>query len=283
MPRLLVLGAGYLGTALAEHALAEGDAVTLADNWYATERSQLTPLERRGAAVESADLREPDQLRGLLSGDFDRVYLLASQASRPLSFEDPAYTEQTNLVGPRLVADALIARGVPALVFASSLHVYGASPAGEIDSDHPYGPQGDLSHLSKVYAELLLRMRAEHEGFDLAILRLGIVYGPSPAQHSRPESQTVVDKFRGLAAEGRELPIDDGGRATIGVVHIEDAVRILHDSPSEPGVSVANVAAEATTVEAVAALASGKEPRTRPKASFRTPFYYRHRVARYLA
>jgi UDP-glucose 4-epimerase len=282
MPRLLVLGAGYLGTALAEHALAAGDTVTLADNWYATERRQLTPLERRGASVETADVRAPDDLRRLLSRDFERVYLLAAQASRPISFEDPTYTEQTNLVGPRLVVDALIAHEVSALVFASSLHVYGTSPAGEIDADHPYGAQGDLSHLSKVYAELLLRMRAEREPFDLAILRLGIVYGPSPAQHSRPESETVVDKFRRLSGEGKPLPIEDGGRATIGVVHIEDAARILHGAPSEPGVSVANVAAEATTVEAVAALASGREPQTRAAAAFRTPFSYRHRLAEYL-
>ena len=283
MASLLVLGAGYIGAALAQLALAEGDRVTLADNWHATERRQLTQLERRGARIETADVREREALRRLLSFRPDRVYLLAAQASRPLSFADPGYTEHTNLVGPRLVAEESVAAGGPALIFASSVRVYGPRPVGAIGPDHPFGPQGDLSHLSKIYAELLLRMHAERHGFDLAILRLGIVYGPSPVKHSRPESQTVVDKFRRLAAAGSPLPVDDGGRATIGVVHVSDAARILHTAPVESGVSVANVAAESTTIATVAALAEAREPTDRPTCSFVTPFQYSHRLTEYLS
>jgi nucleoside-diphosphate-sugar epimerase len=279
---LLVLGAGYLGAALADAALGAGDRVTLADNWYATERDQLAPLERRGARVESADIRDRDQLRHLLADGHDRVYLLAAQASRPLSFADPDYTEQTNLVGPRLVAEELGGRAGGALVFASSLRVYGPAPAGDVGPDHGFGFQGDLAHLSKLYAELLLRMHAEQAGFDLAILRLGIVYGPSPVEHSRPESQTVVDKFRRLAASGSPLPLDGGGEATIGVVHVADAARILHAAPTESGISVANVAAESVTVAAVAALAEGRQPAGGPACRFLTPFQYSHRLADYL-
>lgn len=281
MASLLVLGAGYIGSALADLALGEGDRVTLADNWYATERAQLAPLERRGALVETADIRAREDLRRLLARGPDRVYLLAAQASRPLSFSDPEYTEQTNLVGPRLVTEEIAVAGNPALVYASSLRVYGPAPAGDVEPDNAFGPQGDLAHLSKLYAEMLLRMEAERSGFDLAILRLGIVYGPSPVEHSRPESQTVVDKFRGLAASGSSLPIDDGS-ATLGVVHIDDAARILHAAPAESGTSVANLTAESTTVAAVAALAEGRQPPDPPGCSFVTPFRYSHRLAGYL-
>ena len=282
MASLLVLGAGYLGAALAEAALDDGDQVTLADNWYATERDQLLPLERRGARVENADIRERDAVRRLFSDRHDRVYLLAAQASRPLAFADPDYTEQTNLVGPRVVAEELGAGTGKALVFASSLRVYGPAPAGEVGPDHGYGPQGDLAHLSKLYAEMLLRMHAEQAGFDLAILRLGIVYGPSPVEHSRPESQTVVDKFRRLAASGSPLPLDRGGETTIGVVHVSDAARILYAAPTEKGISVANVAAESARVAAVAAMAEGREPAAGPACRFLTPFDYSHRLADYL-
>ena len=277
----MVLGAGYIGAALADLALTEGDEVTLADNWYATEPAQLASLERRGARVETADLRVREELRRLLADGHDRVYLLAAQASRPLSFSDPDYTEQTNLFGPRLVAEEVEAAGGPPVVFASSLRVYGPAPAGEIRPDHPFGPQADLSHLSKVYAELLLSMHAERARFDLAILRLGIVYGPSPVEHARPESQTVVDKFRRLAASGSSLPLEGGGEATIGVVHVADVARILREAPTQAGVSVANVAAEATTVAAVAALAEGRRPDAHPACRFVTPFRYSHRLAGY--
>ena len=37
---------------------------------------------------------------------------------------------------------------------ASTLHVYGPDLRGEVTAEQPYGRQGDLTHLSKVYTEL---------------------------------------------------------------------------------------------------------------------------------
>ena len=280
-PRL-ILGAGYIGAALAQQALAEGRRITLADNWYATEREQLAGLEAAGARVETADIRRRDDLDRLLSESDGAVYLLAAQASRPLAERDPDYTEETNVTGTRRVAEAVASAG-RALVFASSLNVYGRELQGEIAADQCYGDQGDLAHLSKIYGELCLRLHAVRARVDLAILRLGIVYGPSPVEHARPESQTVVDKFRRLAAARAPLPLDDGGRATIGVVHVEDVARIMLSSPSARGIGVANVAAESVTVADIAALASGDEPAGGAGCTFATPFEYRHRLADYLS
>jgi nucleoside-diphosphate-sugar epimerase len=282
--RLLVLGAGYVGAKLAELALDDGHEVVLADNWWATRREQLTGLEQSGARVETVDVREPAAVGGLLEAAFERIYLLAAQASRPLSFSDPAYTEQTNLVGPRLVAEAIAERGASAeLVFGSSLHVYGPELSGEVTANRPYGRQGDLAHLSKLYAELCLDLYARRHGFALALLRLGIVYGPGPVEHDRPESQTVVDKFRRLVAADEEPQLDAGGKATIGVVHVEDVARILLGAPSEPGISLANVAAETVTVADVARLARGEPAEDEPAWTVASPFDYRHALSEYLA
>jgi UDP-glucose 4-epimerase len=280
---MLILGAGYLGSTLAELALSEGEGVTLADNWYAVERGQLAQLESRGAEVQTADVRRREDLSRLLAERPDRVYLLAAQSSRPISERDPDYTEETNLIGVRRVAESVVATGVPSLVFASSLNVYGPAPRGQVRAEDPYGEQSDLAHLSKVYGELCLRMYAQRAGFDLAILRLGIVYGPSIVEHSDSGRLTVVDKFRRMAEAGKPLPLDDGGRATIGVVHVEDAARALLGSPDSPGVSTANVAAESVTVADIAALARGEKPAGEPACTFETPFDYGHRLAGYFA
>jgi nucleoside-diphosphate-sugar epimerase len=274
--KILVLGAGYIGAKLAELALADGHEVVLADNWFATDRSQLAGLEGAGARVETADIRE--DVGALVAEGPDVVYLLAAQASRPLSERDPDYTEQTNVTGTRRVAAAVGEAGVPRLVFGSSLHVYGSGLTGEVRPSTPYGPQHDLAHLSKVYGEQALSIEAGRHGFALAILRLGIVYGPSPVEHSAEASQTVVDKFRKLAAAGEELPLDEGGRATIGVVHVEDAARILLEA--RPGVE--NVAAETVTVADVAVLARGEEPSGKAAFTVSSPFSYRHRLSDYL-
>lgn len=273
---LLVLGAGYVGAKLAELALDRGDEVVLADNWFATEAAQLEPLEARGARVLTADIRRRDEIEALLAAGPERVYLLAAQASRPLAERDPDYTEETNVTGIRRVAQALASAGGPGAVFASSLHVYGPVE-GEVGPETPYGPQTDLAHLSKIYGELCLRMHAA-QVFPLSILRLGIVYGPSPVEHERPESQTVVDKFRRLASAGEKLPLDDGGRTAIGVVHVEDAARILLEAPED---AIENVAAETMTVSDVAALAEGREPAGGSPCTFSSPFEYRHRLAEY--
>jgi nucleoside-diphosphate-sugar epimerase len=274
--RILVLGAGYIGAKLGELALARGDEVVLADNWYATDRGQLDALEAAGARVETADIRE--DLGPLLAGPPDAVYLLAAQASRPLSEREPDYTEETNVTGTRRVGRSAGEAGVPLVIFGSSLHVYGSGLGGEVDANRPYGPQGDLAHLSKIYGEQALAIEAARHGFGLAVLRLGIVYGPSPVEHQAEESQTVVDKFRRLAVAGEDLPIDNGGQATIGVVHVEDAARILLEAT--PGTE--NVAAETARVADVAALARGDEPQGGAAFTVSSPFSYEHRLAEYL-
>lgn len=281
MSSLLILGAGYIGAALGELALARGHAVTLADNWFATRREQLDVLAVRGARVATADIRRRDELDALLAERPGRVYLLAAQASRPLSWRDPGYTEETNLTGVRHVAEAVTAAGGPPVVFGSSLHVYGPGLRGEVGPGHPYGRQGDLAHLSKVYGELCLELYAARAPFDLVLARLGIVYGPGPVVHEAPESQTVVDRFRRLARAGEELTVDDGA-ATIGVVHLADAARILLDLPRGPGVEAVNVAAETVTVADLAHAARGEPLRGEAGCRFASPFAYEHALAEYL-
>ncbi len=281
---LLVLGAGYLGAALAGAALDRGVEVTLADNWYLTDRGALAGLEARGATVETADVRDRAALDRLLAAGPRRVVLLAAQASRPVSEREPDYTEETNLTGARRVAEAVAAAGVRELVYGSSLHVYGGGLEGEVAADRPYGEQSDLAHLTKVYAELCIGMLARRGAFGAALLRLGIVYGPSPVQHTAADSQTVVDKFRRLAAAGESLTLDGGGEATIGVVHVADAARILLDAevPAPGAASAANVAAETLRVADVAALAEGRDVAPSPVWTVASPFDYRHRVVEYL-
>jgi nucleoside-diphosphate-sugar epimerase len=279
---LLVLGAGYLGAAAAEQALRAGEAVTLADDWSVTERWQVNGLEQDGAAVRTVDIRDRGAVDVLLADTRpDRVLLLAAQASRPIADREPDRTEEINVLGVRRVAEAVANAGVPSVIFGSSLHVYGPGLTGEIGPEQPYGPQGDLAHLSKVYGELSLRMHAERHGFALALLRLAIIYGPSPVEHAGPDSVTVVDKFRRLAASGEALTVDGGGRATIGVVHVADAARICVAARPE-GVAAANVVAETITVADVAALAEGRAPAGDAGWTFSTPYAYEHRVADYL-
>ena len=112
---------------------------------------------------------------------------------------------------------------------------------------------------------------------------MGSSTGKARSCTSDLESQTVVDKFLRLAADGRPLPLDDGGQATIGVAHVDDVARILQEAPARAGVSVANVAAETVTVADVAALATGRQPEGAPAFEIETPFDYHWQISEYAA
>jgi nucleoside-diphosphate-sugar epimerase len=269
LSRILVLGAGYIGAKVAQRALAAGDEVVLADNWSATQQDQVAGL---GAAVETADVRSRGDMDRLMALRPDRVIYLAAQASRPLSWRDPSYTEQSNLVGARHVAEAVGAAGGVPVVYGSSLHVYGTGLSGDVGADAPYGEQGDLAHLSKVYGELCLRMYARRDGWPLSLLRLAIVHGPSPVVRG-PEALTVVDKFRRLVEAGEPLVVDDP-EAVIGVVHVEDAARLLLEADD----ACANVVAETMTVGQVAAWAQGGSGGPAPRWRYTSPYDYEHRL-----
>jgi nucleoside-diphosphate-sugar epimerase len=84
-----------------------------------------------------------------------------------------------------------------------------------------------------------------------------------------------------MAARGEPLTVDGGGHATIGVVHVADAARILLQA-RPAGVQAENVVAETITVADVAALAEGREPAGDAGWTFSSPYAYEHRVAEYL-
>ena len=174
--------------------------MVLADNWYATDANRSN---RSAPGVETVDIRDRDALALLLAEGFDRVVLLAAQASRPSRRRARSTRRRRTSPARASWRSWCSGRDLRRLRELAARVRRRARLSGEIGADHPYGLQDDLAHLSKIYGELVLDMHARRTGFDLATLRLGIVYGPSPVEHERPESQTVVDKFRKLAAPAR--------------------------------------------------------------------------------
>ena len=96
---------------------------------------------------------------------------------------------------------------------------------GVVDEATPYGRIGDLSHLSKVYAEKLLEMYALTRGLRCLALRFGVVYGLSPVLKTDERFMTAPNKFCRQAARGEPLTVHGGGRTLVGWVHVADAAR----------------------------------------------------------
>ncbi|MFN8634479.1 MAG: NAD(P)-dependent oxidoreductase [Chloroflexota bacterium] len=232
----LVTGIGYIGAALAEALLADGERVVGLENGFSTVPSAVTRLAKhpqftliRGSVNSESSVNRAFQAAGdaLSENGPLVVYHLAAQASAHPQAAPPSYTEQTNLVAPRLVYEAAVRHGASALVYGSSFRVYGDHLAGVVAEDTPYGQIGDLSHLSKVYAEKLFEMLAAQHAVPVANVRLGVVYGLGPLMKHDPRFLTVPNLFCLRAATGQLLTVSAGANRPIGFLHLDDAVQAL--------------------------------------------------------
>jgi nucleoside-diphosphate-sugar epimerase len=255
----LVLGAGYIGSALVAHLLRNGERVVALDNFFSTDeaagRGLAGPDRLEVVRGSVADQVAVDAAFRAARGA-EVVYNLAAQASARPDAATPEYTEEANLRGPRVVLEAQRRFGVPTQVYASSLRVYGDSLPVDADESAPYGRFSDLSHLSKVYVEKLLEM---HVGLTRGAIRgrsvrLGLVYGPAPVMKEDYRFMTAPNKFCLQVARGEGLWV--WGESRLGLIHVEDAARalVLAADPALGEYAAANAVAEVTTVPEVALL-----------------------------
>ncbi len=255
----LITGIGYIGAALAELLLDSGETVVGLDNLFSTDATVLERLAHRpGFVFVEGDVADEDAVRqALQSGvEVETIYHLAAQASAHPTAAPIHYTEQTNLIGPRVLLEQACEAGARTFVYGSSVQVYGRRVAGAVDESCPYGPILDISHLSKVYVEKLIEMYAHNRGLRCVAARLGLVYGLSPVMKTDPRFMTAPNKFCRQAALGEEIRVDAGAVNPTGMIHVEDAARGMIALAGRPhyGFTAVNLIGETASVARVALL-----------------------------
>jgi nucleoside-diphosphate-sugar epimerase len=253
----LVFGVGYIGSRLVQDLLYEGREVIGFESFFASDRRAVEGFLAspnfqlvEGSTVDAAAIERAIEA----APELDAVYILAAQASAHPDAAVPSYTEEINLRGPRLIVEALLARGVDApIVYASSLRALGAPLPTFVDERTPYGTFTDLAHLSKCYVEKLLEMYAFTHRVTCRVVRLGLTYGVAPVLKVDPRFMTAPNLFCFAAARGEALEVRTSD--AIGFIHVEDAARALRwaaECWSGPGCSVFNAPAEMATLSFVA-------------------------------
>lgn len=225
MKILVTGGAGFIGSHVADAALAAGHDVAILDD-FSGGRKVNVPEK---AAVFEADIRDASAvLKAMQEFSPEAVSHQAAQASVAVSVREPALDAAINVTGTLNLLEAAREVGVGRFVFASSGGtVYGqipngerASPAWKLDPLCPYA-------CSKVAGEHYLRTYQVLHGLEFNVLRYANVYGPRQDPHGEAG---VIAIFMERLLRGE--PIQINARSETGddgcyrdYVYVEDIAR----------------------------------------------------------
>jgi UDP-glucose 4-epimerase len=221
--RILVTGgAGFIGSHLVDGLLAAGHSVSVIDNESTGKRGNVDSA----ADYVCGDVRADDDLRKAFQPVPDAVFHVAGQASIKLAYADPAADLGVNVSGTLNVIERCLSDGVPRLVFASSMTVYGNPRQVPTPEDAPPDPvsyYGITKYAAERYAHLTGERTDLEPGLAVTSLRMFNVYGPRQSL-SNPY-QGVLAIFLGNLLRDEPIRIDGDGEQSRDFVFIDDVVR----------------------------------------------------------
>jgi UDP-glucuronate 4-epimerase len=221
---LVTGGAGFIGSHVVDSLLADGEHVTVLDNFdafYDREIKERNITEHRTHEryrLIEADLRDADSLSRLLTGPFDAIVHLAAMGGVRPSIERPLIYQDVNVRGTQNLLEVAARQKVRHFVFGSSSSVYGVNPRVPwSENDFVLQPISPYAS-TKVSGELLGHVYSHLYGIRFVALRLFTVYGP----RQRPD--LAIHKFTKLIADGRPVPVFGDGSTRRDYTYVDDAV-----------------------------------------------------------
>lgn len=250
--RLLITGgAGYIGSIVAELAVASGHDGVVLDDLRAGSRLAV-PAE---CAFVEGRVGDADTLaRAFALGPYDAVVHLAAEAAIEASVTDPALFFQANLTEGLALLDAMRTHGVSRFVFSSTAATYGEPQAALIDETHPQRPINAYGE-SKLALERCLPWYRAAYGLRAVVFRYFNAAGATAARGEARPHEThllplVLDAAAGrrgpLRVFGTDYPTADGTciRDYVHVIDIARAHLMALDRLDALGLAAFNVGSE---------------------------------------
>ena len=214
---LLSGGAGFIGSHVADHLLAQGHEVAIIDDLSTGKRENLSAEAR----FYEADIRSGC---GWIFEEFEPEVLShhAAQIDVRRSVREPNFDADVNILGTLRLLQNCVGHGVRRVVFASSGGaVYGEPQEFPATEDHPQYPVSPYG-VSKLAGERYLHFYSHHHDLPYVALRYANVYGPR--QDPYGEGGVVAIFSANLAANKRST-INGGGEQTRDYVYVGDVAR----------------------------------------------------------
>ena len=204
MKALVIGGNGFIGSHLVDQLVALGWEVIVLD----FQGRRYDPLPA-GVHFIFGDLSQSYLVREALTG-VDVVFHLAWSTIHEVSNQDPAADINANLVPTVHLIEASRLAGIKRFVFISSGGtVYGPADRFPIPEIHPQDPVTAYG-ITKLAAEKYLNLFHHLYGFDYAVLRPSVPYGP---RQNPLGKQGAVSVF--LHRISRDLPITIWGDGNV--------------------------------------------------------------------
>jgi len=155
--RILVTGgAGFIGSNLVEHLLAQGNEVTVLDNFATGKMENLLAFAGKAEFhLIVGDIRNLDDCRRAAAG-MDYILHEAALGSVPRSIKDPMTTTAVNILGFVNMLYAAQEAKVKRFVYAASSSTYGDSktlPKVEDKIGSPLSPYAITKFVDELYAK----------------------------------------------------------------------------------------------------------------------------------
>jgi UDP-glucose 4-epimerase len=239
-------GAGFIGSNLAERLSDLGVEVVIVDDFRTGRREFIADLlARPGVRLVVGDVLDPAVLEEAVK-DCDWVFHMQANADVRLGLEHPRRDLEQNTIATANVLEAMRARGVRRIVFASTGSVYGEPDVFPTPEDAPFPVQTSLYGASKLAGEGLIAAYAAGYGFTGVICRFVSILG------ERYTHGHVFDFYRALKRDPTRLRVLGDGRQEKSYLYIQDCIRALlsaaeqhHD---EPGAHIYNLGTDETIV-----------------------------------
>lgn len=216
---LVVGGAGFIGSHLADRLIASRNNVVIVDNFSTGRKENINPA----AKVYNFDIRDKEGLRNVfLKHQFDYVIHQAAKINLNVMQEDPIEDVMGSVVGTINILSCCAEFKVKKIIYASSVAVYGrpkklpAIETGELTPIYSYG-------IVKKCAEDYIKYFSDYYGLNYAILRYANVYGPRQTIHGEVG---VIAIFSDRVIKGQSLIVYGDGTQTRDYIYIDDIADI---------------------------------------------------------
>jgi len=230
MKTLVTGGAGFIGSNIVKHLIAEGHTVTVLDNLLSGHRCNLEPFPV--VRFIEGDVRNESVVAQAMK-DVEVVFHLAASVGNKRSIDHPIEDAEINVMGTLRVLEAARRAGVRKIVYSSSAGIFGELKTLPISEDHPVEPDSPYG-ATKLAAEKLCLAYAKLYDLEVICLRYFNVYGPNQRFDAYGN---VIPIFVFELLRGRPITIFGDGEQTRDFLNVRDVAQANLKAGKSVGVS----------------------------------------------